>query len=52
VAELNQRRNREVYVGIRNEDGKLKGVRNKMNKAVAPRRKRLPKRTSKPITPR
>ncbi len=34
VAELNQRRNREVYVGIRNEYGKLKGVRNKMNKAV------------------
>lgn len=34
MAELNQRRNREVYVGIRNEYGKLKGVRNKMNKAV------------------
>jgi hypothetical protein len=34
VAELNQRRNREAYTGIRGEYAKLKGVRNKMNKAV------------------
>ena len=34
VAELNQRRNKEAYAGIRGEYAKLKGVRNKMNKAV------------------
>jgi len=34
VAELNQRRNREAYAGIRGEYAKLKGMRNKMNKAV------------------
>ncbi len=34
VAELNQRRNKEAYSGIRGEYAKLKGVRNKMNKAV------------------
>jgi hypothetical protein len=34
VAELNQRRNREAYAGIRGEYAKLKGARNKMNKAA------------------
>jgi lysophospholipase L1-like esterase len=34
VAELNQRRNKEAYAGIRGEYAKLKGVRNKMNKAA------------------
>jgi hypothetical protein len=34
VAELNQKRNREVYVKIRGEFAALKGQRNKMNKAA------------------
>ncbi len=34
VAELNQRRNREGYAKVRDEYARLKGARNKMNKAV------------------